>query len=124
MRVIRSEKAPAPIGTYSQAVLAGDVLYISGCLGVDPESGELKEGVEGQARAALDNLCVILEEAGYTLNNVVKTTVYLKSMGDFSEFNGIYASYFDGYYPARTCIEVAALPKGGLLEIEAIASKE
>ena len=124
MRVIRSEKAPAPIGPYSQAVLAGDVLYISGCLGVDPVSGELKEGVEGQARAALDNLCAILEEAGYTLNNVVKTTVYLKSMGDFSEFNDIYASYFDGYYPARTCIEVAALPKGGLLEIEAIASKE
>ena len=123
MRVVRSERAPAPIGPYSQAVKTGDLLFVSGCLGADPLSGELKEGIRAQAVQAMDNLVNILKEEGLSVNNVVKTTVYLKDMGDFAEFNAVYASYFDGsYFPARTCIQVGALPKGGMIEIEAIAS--
>ncbi|MBR3227739.1 MAG: RidA family protein [Erysipelotrichaceae bacterium] len=123
MRVVRSERAPAPIGPYSQAVKTGDLLFVSGCLGADPLSGELKEGIRAQAVQAMDNLVNILKEEGLGVNNVVKTTVYLKDMGDFAEFNAVYASYFDGsYFPARTCIQVGALPKGGMIEIEAIAS--
>ena len=123
MRVVRSDKAPSPIGPYSQAVKTGDLLFVSGCLGADPLSGELKEGIRAQAVQAMDNLVNILKEEGLGVNNVVKTTVYLKDMGDFAEFNAVYASYFDGsYFPARTCIQVGALPKGGMIEIEAIAS--
>lgn len=125
MKTVRSENAPAPIGPYSQAIETDSLLFVSGCLGADPISGELKEGIEDQARQALDNLKAILKEGGLTLNSVVKTTVYLKDMNDFAAFNAVYASYFnDGHYPARTCVEVSALPKGGLIEIEAIASKD
>ena len=125
MKTVRSDKAPAPIGPYSQAIETDSLLFISGCLGADPTSGDLREGIEAQSRQALDNLLGILQECGLSLNNVVKTTVYLKSMNDFARFNGIYASYFNGgHYPARTCVEISALPKGGLIEIEAIASKD
>ena len=125
MRTIRSDNAPAPIGPYSQAVENDGLIFVSGCLGADPVSGELKEGISGQARQAMDNLLSILKERSLGANSILKTTVYLSSMQYFTEFNGIYASYFDGTcFPARTCVEVSALPKGGLIEIEAIASKE
>ena len=125
MKVVRSDKAPAPIGPYSQAVKTGGLLFVSGCLGADPQSGELREGIRAQAVQAMDNLVNILKEEGLGVNDVVKTTVYLKDMGEFTEFNTVYASYFDGsYFPARTCIQVGALPKGGMIEIEAIASED
>lgn len=124
MKVIKTNEAPLPIGPYSQAILTDDVLFISGCLGIDPKTNELKEDLQSQTRQALDNMLSILKEAKFDINNVVKTTVYLTKMSYFAEFNKIYAEYFKDSYPARTCVEISALPKGGLLEIEAIASKK
>ncbi len=120
---ITAEKAPAAVGPYSHAVKAGDILYTSGQLGLDPVTGNMAEGVEAQAVQALENLKAIVEEAGMTLANVVKTTVFLTDMGDFAAINKIYADYFQGETPARSCVAVAALPKGGLFEIEAVVVK-
>jgi len=121
-KVICSEKAPAAVGPYSQAVLLDGVLYTSGQLGLDPVSGALKEGLEAQARQALDNLGAVLAAAGMSYGDVIKTLVFLKSMDDFAAFNAVYAAYFqDGILPARSCVEVARLPKNGLVEIEAVA---
>ena len=124
MKAVMSKNAPAPIGPYNQAVLADDFLFVSGCLGLDPTSGELKEGIELQAKQAMDNLVSILKEGCFTTSNIVKTTVFLNDINDFNKFNEIYASYFDGtWFPSRTCVEVSKLPKNALLEIEAIAYK-
>jgi len=120
---ITSEKAPAAVGPYSHAVKVGDTLYTSGQLGLDPVTGNMAEGVEAQAVQALENLKAIVEEAGMTLANVVKTTVFLTNMGDFAAINSIYADYFKGETPARSCVAVAALPKGGSFEIEAVVVK-
>ncbi|MBU9727971.1 RidA family protein [Diplocloster modestus] len=122
--VITAQKAPAAVGPYSHAVMAGDVLFTSGQLGLDPVSGELKEGVEAQTTQALENLKAVLEASGLSLKNVVKTVVFLDNIGDFAAVNAIYANYFEGDTPARSCVQVAALPKGGLVEIEAVAVKE
>ena len=120
---ISAAKAPAAVGPYVHAVKAGDTLYTSGQLGLIPETGELPEGVEAQAKQALENLKAVLEAAGMTMANVVKTTVFLADINDFAAINSIYARYFTGDAPARSCVQAGALPKGGLFEIEAIAVK-
>ena len=118
---IESKYAPAAIGPYSQAILAGDTAYVSGMLGIDPSTGELLEGVEAQAEQGLKNLEAVLKEVGLSTGNVVKTTVFLTDMGAFAQVNAIYSKHFSAPFPARSCVQVSALPKGGLFEIEAIA---
>mgnify|MGYP000821582739 FL=1 len=110
-------------GGFVHAVLAGNTLYTSGQLGLDPVSGELAAGVEAQAKQALENLRAVLETAGMDFQDVTKTTVFLSDMGDFAAINAIYAQYFTGEAPARSCVQVAALPKGAAFEIEAVAVK-
>lgn len=122
-QTVHTDRAPRAIGPYSQAVWAGDTLYLSGQLGLDPASGVLPEGVENQAHAAMRNIGAILEAAGLTYDNVVKTTVFVRDLKDFSAVNDVYASYFAGDYPARSCVQAAALPKGALVEIECVAVK-
>ena len=121
--VIHTASAPAAIGPYSQAVQMGDFLFTSGQLGIIPETGELAQGVEAQTEWALKNLGAILTEAGMSYANVLKTTVFVADLADFAKVNAIYQTFFDGAYPARCCVQVAALPKDGLVEIECIASK-
>jgi 2-iminobutanoate/2-iminopropanoate deaminase len=123
MKTVSTEKAPAAIGPYSQAVLTGGLLLTSGQLGLDPETGTLPEGVEAQAAQALENIGAILTEAGYERTDVVKTTIFIRNMGDFAAVNRIYAGFFGDHKPARSCVEVSALPKGGLVEIEATAAR-
>ena len=120
-KAIVSKEAPAAIGPYSQAIRSGGMLYVSGMLGIDPESGNLKEGVLAQAEQALQNLAAVLKEAGTDTAAVVKTTVFITDMASFAAVNELYARYFTAPFPARSCVEVRALPKGGLFEIEAIA---
>ena len=121
--MIHTVHAPAAIGPYSQAVLTGGLLLTSGQLGLDPETGTLPEGVEAQAAQALENIGAILAEAGYERTDVVKTTIFIRNMGDFAAVNRIYAGFFGEHKPARSCVEVSALPKGGLVEIEATAAR-
>jgi len=121
IREVRSSKAPEPVGPYSSAVRAGELLFVSGQLGIDPASGELKDGVGLQAEQALENLREVIGAAGAGMERVVKVTLYLASMSDFAEVNRIYAGYFDAPYPARAAFEVARLPLDALVEIEAIA---
>ena len=121
---ISTENAPGAIGPYSQAIATGNWVYTSGQLGLHPETGELAEGVQEQARQALNNVKAILEEAGASLEHVVKTTVFLKDMNDFAAVNEVYSTFFTEPYPARSAIEVARLPKDGLVEIEAVARKK
>jgi 2-iminobutanoate/2-iminopropanoate deaminase len=122
-RVIASPKAPKAVGPYSQAICTESTLYISGQLPIDATSGTMAEGIEAQTRQSLDNLSAILAEASFTLSDVVKTTVLLQHISDFDVMNRVYASYFTAQMPARVCFEVAKLPKGALVEIDAIASK-
>ena len=119
--IINTDRAPAAIGPYAQAVRVGNALFTSGQLGIVPASGQLAEGLEAQARQALDNLQAILTEAGFGKGDVVKTTVFMKNLGDFAAFNAIYADFFGDVRPARSCVEVARLPKDGLVEIELVA---
>lgn len=120
---LQTNLAPKAIGPYAQAILSGDFIFVSGQLGMEPENGTLLGGVANQARQALENLSSILQGAGSSLNKVVKVTVFLQNMDDFGTVNEIYAAYFKEHTPARSCVAVAALPKGGLVEIEAIAEK-
>jgi len=122
-QTITAANAPAAVGPYCHAKLAGSTLYTSGQLGLIPATGELPQGVEAQASQALDNLSAVLAAAGMTCADVVKTTVFLADMGDFAAINAIYAKYFPGEAPARSCVQAAALPKGALFEIEAVAVK-
>ena len=122
-KIICSPNAPAALGPYSQAKLCGNVLYTSGQLGMDPATGNLPEGVEAQAEQALKNLGAILNEAGMDYADVVKTTVFLADINDFAAVNAIYAKYFTGETPARSCVQIAALPKAALFEIECVAVK-
>ena len=122
-KIIASPLAPKAVGPYSQAVEAGGALYISGQLPVDGATGKMAEGIEAQTRQSLDNLGHILREAGSDYSNVVKTTVLLHSIGDFAAMNAVYAGYFTSEMPARICFEVAALPMGALVEIDAVAVK-
>ena len=119
-RIIASPDAPAAVGPYSQAVYAGGTLYVSGQLPVDPKTGEMPTSVAEQTRQSLTNIGVILKEAGLDFSDVVKATVYLTDMGTFSEMNAVYAEFFTKDMPARVCCEVAALPKGASVEIDAI----
>lgn len=122
-KVISAANAPAAVGPYSHAILAGNTLYTSGQLGLDPVTGALPEGVEAQAHQALKNLGAVLEAGGMSFADVTKTTVFLANMSDFAAINAIYGEYFTGNAPARSCVQAAALPKGGLFEIEAVAVK-
>lgn len=121
-QIIHSEKAPKAIGPYSQAIRANGFLFVSGQLPVVPETGEFSEGgVAAQAKQSLENIRAILAQAGASLDDVVKTTVFIKDMDDFAAVNTVYAEYFTNNFPARACVEVARLPKGALVEIEVIA---
>ncbi len=122
-KTIATSSAPAAVGPYCQAKLCGNTLYTSGQLGLVPATGKLAEGIEGQAKQALENLGAILKEAGMGYGDVVKTTCFLADIKDFAAFNAIYAEYFKGEVPARSCFQVAALPMGGLVEVECIAVK-
>ena len=123
VNMIHTIHAPAAIGPYSQAVRAGGLLLTSGQLGLIPETGILPESVEAQTEQALKNIDAILSEAGYARTDVVKTTVFIRNMGDFTAVNRIYADFFGDHKPARSCVEVSALPKNGLVEIEVTAAK-
>jgi len=118
---ISSAQAPKAIGPYSQAILAGGMLYCSGQLGIDPAGGELAVGVKAQAERAILNMKAVLSAAGLGLGDVVKTTLFLASMADFAVVNEVYAASFSTPFPARSTIQVAGLPKGGLVEIECVA---
>ena len=121
---INTDKAPGALGPYSQAVEIDQLVYTFGQLGIDPATGELADGVEGQAKQALENVKAILAEVGLEMSSIIKTLVFIKDMNDFGKVNAIYAQYINGdVLPARSCVEVAALPKGGLVEIEVIAKK-
>jgi 2-iminobutanoate/2-iminopropanoate deaminase len=121
---ILTEDAPAPIGPYSQAVRSGKTLFCSGQVALDPKTGDLVEGdAAAQAEQALTNLGAVLREAGYTYEDVVKTTLFLVDMNDFGAVNAIYAKYFDDVKPARSTLAVAGLPRGARVEIEAIARR-
>ena len=121
--IISTKNAPSAIGPYSQAVKAGNLLFISGQIPLDPATGEVVEAtIQAQTTRSLNNLKAILEEAGGNLRSVVKTTVFLKDMNDFAAMNGVYATFFgEGGFPARSAVEVARLPKDALVEIEVIA---
>ena len=124
-KVIATKNAPAAIGPYSQAVQVGNMLFASGQLGIDPATGLFVEGsVKEQTAQAFKNVHAILAEAGYSINDVVKTTVFLADMGDFAVMNEVYASQFEGAFPARSAVAVKTLPKNGLVEIEVIARSE
>jgi 2-iminobutanoate/2-iminopropanoate deaminase len=119
---ISSKNAPKAVGPYSQAIRTNGLVFISGQLGLDPATGELRKGgIVPQAEQALDNVVGILNEINLTVENVVKTTIFIHDMNDFSKVNDIYKKYFTNDYPARSCIEVSSLPKNGEIEIEAIA---
>jgi len=120
IKAVSTVNAPAAIGPYSQAVAAGDFVYLSGQLGVNPATGNLEDGVQAQAERAISNMKAILAECGLDMTRVIKTTVFLKDMADFAAVNAIYAAHFRQPYPARSCVQVAKLPKGGLVEIEAV----
>ncbi len=121
-RIVNTTEAPAPVGPYSQAVWAGDMLFLSGQIALDPATGELVTGdVEKETERVLENLGSVLRAAGLDYSNVVKVTIFLRSMEDFSRVNGVYARYFGDNPPARACVEVSALPKGVSVEMEAVA---
>ena len=121
--VIATEKSPAAIGPYSQAIEVNGMIYTSGVSGVDPKTGEAGATIEEQTKRVFENLKGLLEDAGSSLDQAVKTTVFIKNMDDFATVNEIYASYFTGAFPARSCVEVARLPKDLLIEVEVIAIK-
>ncbi len=123
--VISTDKAPAAIGPYSQAIEANGMIFTSGVIPIDPVTNTLVEGdITVQAKQAIGNLAALLKEAGSSCASVIKTTVFIKDMNDFAVVNEIYAGFFQGECPARSCVEVARLPKDVLIEIEAIALKE
>jgi len=117
---IKTNKSPGAIGPYNQGIVAGGFLFTSGQLPINPETGEVPAGIEKQTAQVLDNLKAIVEEAGSSLDNVVKCTVYIQNMDDFNVMNGIYAAYFKNVPPARACVEVSKMAKNALVEIDAI----
>ena len=121
MKTVSTNKAPAAIGPYSQAQIVGNLVFCSGQIPVIPETGELAQGLEAQANQVFKNIAALLNAAGTELSKVVKTTVFIKNMDDFAAINAIYAQYFTEPFPARSCVEVARLPKDVLLECEVIA---
>lgn len=121
-KTISTDKAPAAIGPYAQAIDAGNLIFTSGQIPINPVTQMIPEGIEAQTRQSLENLKAIFEESGLSLDHVVKTTVFLKNMDDFALMNAVYETYFTAY-PARSAVEVARLPKDVLVEIEAVALK-
>ena len=121
MKTVATDKAPAAIGPYSQAQIVGSLVYTSGQIPIDPAAGVIPEGVEAQAHQVFKNVSEVVKAAGSDISRVVKTTVFIKNMDDFAAINAVYAQYFSAPYPARSCVEVARLPKDVLLECEAIA---
>jgi 2-iminobutanoate/2-iminopropanoate deaminase len=120
--VVSTDKAPAAVGPYSQAIIAGDFVYTAGQLSLDPKTGELLgEDVAAQTRKTIENLKSVLEAAGTSLDRVVKTTIYLTDMGNFAEMNAVYAEFFPSDPPARSTVEVGPLAKGAIVEIDAVA---
>ena len=122
-KIINAENAPAAVGPYCHAVEAGNFVFTSGQIGLDPNTQELAEGIEAQTKQVLENLKAVLKAAGLTLSDVIKTTVFLDDVSDFGVVNEIYETYFNDSKPARYCVEAGALPKGALIEIEVIAAK-
>lgn len=120
MEQVSTNKAPAAIGPYSQAIKTGNLLFTSGQIPLNPETSEIPEGVEAQAEQAFTNVKNLIEASGASIDNTIKTVVFIQNMDDFAKINEIYAKYFTEPYPARSCVEVAKLPKGVLLEVEAI----
>ena len=122
MKAISTEKAPAAIGPYSQAIQVGNLVYTSGQIPIDPATGMIvKGGIKEQTLQSLTNVKAILEEVGLTMSNVLKTTVFMADMGDFADMNSVYAEFFTEPYPARSAVAVKTLPKEALVEIEVIA---
>lgn len=121
MKVVSTDKAPAAVGPYSQAIVDGGVVYASGQIPMDPATGEIKTDVSEAARQSLTNLKNLLEAAGSDLENVIKVTIFITDMDKFGELNEVYGEFFSDHRPARSCVEVSALPKDAVLEIEAIA---
>lgn len=119
--IIATNNAPGAVGPYVQAVKVNGMVYCSGQLGIDPAVGKMPEGVEAQAHCSMKNMGAILKEAGSDYSKIVKTTIFLADMNDFAKVNEIYKSYFGEEYPARSCVQVAKLPLGGLVEVECIA---
>lgn len=119
--VIATASAPAAIGPYSQAIRVGELIFTSGMIPVIPETGEIVSGIENQAEQALKNVKALLASQNVEMSDVIKTTVFIKNMDDFAKVNEVYAKFFDGDYPARSCVEVARLPKDVLIEVEAVA---
>ena len=121
-QVISTTKAPSAIGPYSQAIQVGNIVYTSGQLPIDPATGAFPEGgIKEQTRQSLLNVKAILEAAGMTMSNIVKTTVFMADMNDFADMNAVYAEFFEAPYPARSAVAVKTLPKGALVEIEVVA---
>lgn len=121
MKEIQTNNAPAAVGPYSQAIVTNNMLFTSGQIPVNPLTGEIPDGIEAQANQVFTNLKNLLEAAGTSIAKAVKTTVFIQNMDDFAKVNQIYETYFTEPYPARSCVEVSKLPKGVLIEVEAIA---
>lgn len=125
MKVISTKKAPAAIGPYSQAIRVGNLIYTSGQIPINLATGVFVEGgIKEQTRQSLNNIKAILEEAGISMRNVIKTTIFLADMNDFGDMNAVYAEFFSEPYPARSAVAVKSLPKGALIEIEVVATIE
>ena len=123
MRIIESPQAPKPIGPYSQAVEADGFIFLSGQIGLNPKTGELAVGLAQQTHQVMENIIAVLKSEGCSFANVVKSTVFLQSISDFTDFNRIYSEYFKENPPARTTVEVSALPRNALIEIDIVAHK-
>ena len=121
--VVAPEKAPKAVGPYSQGIAVGDFIFTSGQLPLDPVSNTMPEGIEAQAKQSLDNVKAVVEAGGSDMGKVVKVTIFLKDLNDFSKVNEIYATYFSKDFPARSCVQVARIPRDALIEIEAVAVK-
>lgn len=120
---IRTDAAPMPIGPYSQAVRSGNLILTSGQIGIEPETGELAEGIEAQTRQVMENIKAILSQAGASMDDIIRCDIYLADLDDSKTVNEIYASYFRAPYPVRVTVQAASLPKGALIEIAGIASR-
>lgn len=124
-KIVSTKKAPQAIGPYSQGMIAGNMVYTSGQLGIDPTNGEIvSSSIQDEARQSLKNVEAVLKEAGTELTDVIKTTVFVKDLNQFADINEVYSEFFSEHKPARSCVEVARLPKDGNIEIEAIALKK
>ena len=120
-QVVYTERAPQPVGPYSQAVTSGDFLFLSGQIGIDPATGNITGTADEQTTRAMENLRAVLQESGLSFDDVVQTRIYIVNMSDWTAVNGVYGSYFTGPYPARATVQTAGLPKGALVEIEMVA---